>query len=185
MHDKYWIFQYYKTFFKNNYFFSIILKKNFFNLNNFFKIIKKFEFIFYFKKIINTNNQFIQFKNKFKMWNFFNINFLKKEKIYTKLKYSRVPQYDIVSGGIAALFSGFLGFLICEKFGFELIDSGDFYILFMYIVFLSFFLKLLSKLFNNNNFFWSFLSFNWFMTFYRFFFFFLLNLILNNYKKII
>lgn len=79
----------------------------------------------------------------------FDINFLRKEKIYTKLKYSRVPQYDIVSGGVAALFSGFLGFLICEKFGFELIDSGDFYILFMYLVFLIFalrpFLKITSK----------------------------------------
>ena len=39
-----------------------------------------------------------------------NINFIKKEKLYTKLKYSRTPQYDIVSGGIAALLSGFLGF---------------------------------------------------------------------------
>lgn len=72
----------------------------------------------------------------------FDINFLKKEKIYTKLKYSRVPQYDIVSGGSAALLAGFLGFLICEKFGFELLDSGDFYFLFMYIVFLSFSFKL-------------------------------------------
>jgi len=37
--------------------------------------------------------------------------------MYTKLKYSRVPQYDIVSGGSAALLAGFLGFLISEKFG--------------------------------------------------------------------
>jgi pilus assembly protein TadC len=55
----------------------------------------------------------------------------------------------MVSGGAALLFSGFLGFLICEKFGFELIDSGDFYILFMYIGFLVFairpFLKITSK----------------------------------------
>lgn len=76
----------------------------------------------------------------------FNVFFLKKEKIYTKLKYSRVPQYDIVSGGIALMLSGFLGFLICEKFGFELIDSGDFYFLFIYIVFVSFFLRILIKL---------------------------------------
>lgn len=90
----------------------------------------------------------MNFKNQ-TLINLFNINFLKKEKIYTKLKYSRTPQYDIISGGSAALFSGFLGFLICEKFGFELIDSGDFYILFMYIVFLSFslrpFLKIISS----------------------------------------
>ena len=72
-----------------------------------------------------------------KLRNLFDINFLRKEKIYTKLKYSRVPQYDIVSGGVAALFAGFLGFLICEKFGFELLDSGDFYVLFMYLVFIN------------------------------------------------
>ena len=80
--------------------------------------------------------------------NYFNINFLRKERLYTKLKYSRCPQYDSVSGGIAALLSGFLGFLICEKFGLELLDSGDFYIAFMYAVFLCFsvrpFLKILS-----------------------------------------
>lgn len=76
------------------------------------------------------------------------ISFIRKEKIYTKLKYSWCPQYDMVSGGIAALFSAFLGFLICEKFGLELLDSGDFYIAFMYGVFISFslrpFLRILS-----------------------------------------
>ena len=39
--------------------------------------------------------------------NLININFLRKEKLYTKLKYSRSPAYDIVSGGAAALFAGF------------------------------------------------------------------------------
>jgi hypothetical protein len=67
-----------------------------------------------------------------------NINFLRKERLYTKLKYSRSPAYDIVSGGAAALLAGFLGFLISEKFGYELVDSGDFYYLFMYVVFLVF-----------------------------------------------
>ena len=61
--------------------------------------------------------------------------------MYTKLKYSRSPAYDIVSGGAAALFAGFLGFLVSEKFGFELVDSGDFYFLTMYIVFLCFSLR--------------------------------------------
>jgi Na+/H+ antiporter NhaB len=60
-----------------------------------------------------------------------------------------VPQYDIVSGGVAAIFAGFLGFLICEKFGFELLDSGDFYFLFMYLVFGIFFIRLLIKTLNN------------------------------------
>ena len=71
----------------------------------------------------------------------FTIFFLRKEEIYTKLKYSRCPQYDMVSGGLAALFAAFLGFLICEKFGLELLDSGDFYIAFMYGVFATFSLR--------------------------------------------
>ena len=79
----------------------------------------------------------------------FNCAFLKKEKLYTKLKYSRSPQYDIVSGGVAALFSGFLGFLVSEKFGIELVDSGDFYVLFMYAVFLFFSIRPLVKIITN------------------------------------
>lgn len=101
------------------------------------------------------------------LWNLFDINFLRKEKIYTKLKYSRVPQYDIVSGGVAALFAGFLGFLICEKFGFELLDSGDFYILFMYVVFLCFFFKMILNIFTLKNTNWSVLSPKWFFSFYK------------------
>lgn len=73
--------------------------------------------------------------------NIFDVNFLRKEKIYAKLKYSRSPQYDIVSGGLAAILSGFIGFLICEKFGLELLDSGDFYMAFMYSVFIVFSLR--------------------------------------------
>lgn len=84
-------------------------------------------------------------------WNIFNIFFLRKEKIYTKLKYSRCPQYDMVSGGLAALFAGFLGFLICEKFGLELLDSGDFYIAFMYGVFMTFSLRPLMRSFSKDN----------------------------------
>lgn len=79
-----------------------------------------------------------------------NLNFLRKERLYTKLKYSRSPAYDIVSGGSAALLAGFLGFLISEKFGFELVDSGDFYYGFMYVVFLAFSLKPLSLVADNN-----------------------------------
>jgi len=45
-----------------------------------------------------------------KFWDIFNINFIRKERIYTKLKYSRTPAYDIISGGSAAILSGFLGF---------------------------------------------------------------------------
>lgn len=107
-------------------------------------------------KIINSStffntksNKNVNYKTNNLLWSLFDINFLKKEKIYTKLKYSRSPQYDIVSGGVAALFAGFLGFLISEKFGIELVDSGDFYTFFMYIVFLCFairpFLRIMSK----------------------------------------
>ena len=77
-----------------------------------------------------------------------NVHFVRKEVIYTKLKYSRCPQYDIVSGGMAALFSAFLGFLISEKFGLELVDSGDFYIAFMYGVFVVFSCRPLIKIVN-------------------------------------
>ena len=76
----------------------------------------------------------------------FDLNFLKKEFFFTKLKYSRCPQYDAVSGGFAALFAGFIGFLISEKFGIELVDSGDFYIAFMYALILGFISHLLTRL---------------------------------------
>jgi len=101
------------------------------------------------------------------LWDIFNINFLRKEKIYTKLKYSRCPQYDIVSGGVAALFSGFIGFLICEKFGLELLDSGDFYTFFMYVVFASFSLRPLLRILSNTETEWHFMSYKYLYTFLR------------------
>ena len=71
------------------------------------------------------------------VYNFIKINFIKTEQVYTKLKYSRVPIYDIISGGSACLFAGFIGFLISEKFGFEIIDSLDIFILYFYVLFIS------------------------------------------------
>lgn len=68
--------------------------------------------------------------------------FLKRERISAKLKYSRSPQYDTVSGGAALLFAGLLGFLITEKFGLELADSCDFYYLLMYLIFFMYVLRL-------------------------------------------
>ena len=88
----------------------------------------------------------------------FDVNFLKREKLYTKLKYSRSPAYDIVSGGVAALFSGFIGFLISEKFGIELVDSGDFYTFFMYLVFIGFSLRPLVKIMSKETSTWLFIS---------------------------
>ena len=76
------------------------------------------------------------------------VNFLRKEKIYTKLKYSRCPQYDIISGGFAAIFAGFIGFLISEKFGIELVDSGDFYTALMYGIFSVFSLRPLLRIYS-------------------------------------
>lgn len=66
--------------------------------------------------------------------NIIKINFIKIEQIYTKLKYSRVPIYDIVSGGSACIFAGFIGFMVSEKFGFEIIDSLDIFLIYFYIL---------------------------------------------------
>jgi hypothetical protein len=118
--------------------------------------------------ITRTSRRFKNLNTKGNLlWKTFDINFLKKEHLYTKLKYSRTPQYDMVSGGAAALFAGFLGFLICEKFGLELLDSGDFYFLFMYLVFFFFFLKLIFKNVSSENKIWSVISYKWFYVFYR------------------
>lgn len=108
--------------------------KNNYNLNKPQKLNK-------FNLILNSNPLNENFSNYYQMSDSVNVNFLRYERLYTKLKYSRSPAYDIVSGGAAALCAGFLGFLISEKFGFELVDSGDFYYLFMYFVFLSFLVK--------------------------------------------
>jgi hypothetical protein len=95
----------------------------------------------------------------------FDINFIKREKLYTKLKYSRSPAYDIVSGGVAALFAGFIGFLISEKFGIELVDSGDFYTFFMYIVFLVFSFRPLVKILSQTDTIYSFFSIKFLLTY--------------------
>lgn len=86
--------------------------------------------------------------------------------MYTKLKYSRVTQFDIASGAIAALLAGFIGFLISEKFGFELADSGDFYFLLMYVVFLCFSIKLLLKIVDKFFLIHNFYSLSWLFKFY-------------------
>ena len=95
-----------------------------------------------------------------------NINFLRKERLYTKLKYSRSPAFDIVSGGAAALLAGFFGFLITEKFGYELADSGDFYYLFMYVVFLVFSIRPLLTVSDANKGFWDVFSPKRILSFY-------------------
>lgn len=177
--SNYWIASYVTFFQLNNYqfnttnvryykFFKIKFLKNkkFKKLNKINKINQKknLKYLTYFfykfknKKKFNLFDAMTDFKN-------FDVNFLRKEKIYTKLKYSRVPQYDIVSGGLAAIFAGFLGFLICEKFGFELLDSGDFYFVFMYLVFFFFLLRLFFKIINFEQSEWYFFSFKWFFSY--------------------
>lgn len=102
----------------------------------------------------------------------FDINFIKKERLYTKLKYSRSPAYDIVSGGAAALMSAFIGFLISEKFGIELVDSGDFYIGFMYVVFIACACRPLLKILDVHKMNWSIFSLNHALDFFQTLFFF-------------
>ncbi len=141
---------------KYNYFFENLNQNKIFDENYLYNFFSNFNFY--------QNKSF--FKSN-KTWNLFDMNFIRKEKIYTKLKYSRVPQYDIVSGGVAAIFAGFLGFLISEKFGIELVDSGDFYFLFMYLVFLFFFLRLFLKLMDNEKLSWNVISLKWFFCYYQ------------------
>lgn len=108
-------------------------------------------------------------------YNLININFLRKEKLYTKLKYSRSPAFDIVSGGIAALLAGLLGFLVSEKFGMELVDSGDFYYVWMYAVFLAFSLRPLLTVIESDKSLWHVLSLRRVYQFY-------LTVIVNTFK---
>jgi hypothetical protein len=113
------------------------LRRNlFFNINSILKT----------KKISSQKST-----HSFHTHSLININFLRKERLYTKLKYSRSPAYDIVSGGTAAILAGFLGFLVSEKFGFELVDSGDFYYLFMYCVFTVFIIRPLLNIINTGS----------------------------------
>lgn len=107
-----------------------------------------------------------------------NVNFLRKERLYTKLKYSRSPAFDIVSGGAAALLAAFIGFLISEKFGYELVDSGDFYYLFTYLVFASFALRPLVMVSDASKGFWDTFSLKRVLGFYVI----MLQLILKKFK---
>jgi len=81
----------------------------------------------------------------------FRIFFIRKEFFYTKLKYSRVPQFDTSSGASASFLSGLYGFMVCEKFGFELIDSGDFLFMAMYIFAFALIVTNLVSIFNGSS----------------------------------
>jgi len=126
----------------------------------------------------------LQNKSSSLLWSLFDINFIKREKIYTKLKYSRSPQYDIVSGGVAALFAGFIGFLVSEKFGLELMDSGDFYTFFMYCVFLFFALRPLLKILSKEETTWNFFSLKFLLNYLHTIIVFVIRSIKNTFNKV-
>lgn len=109
---------------------------------------KKYNLLTLNYKLVNVkkNNQIIKEFNKY---TYFKIFFIKKERLYTKLKYSRVPQFDLTSGAVASLVTALFGFMVTEKFGFELIDSGDFYTIVMYLIFIGLIVKTVINLFDN------------------------------------
>jgi len=107
-------------------------------INKFF--LNKSNLSYFFLKV-GRYNTFSKVTNIPTTYSLININFLIKERVYTKLKYSRTPSFDIISGGFALLLAGFFGFLISEKFGYELGDSGDFYFVFMYLVLVALILR--------------------------------------------
>ena len=131
----------------------MIFFKNYQFLNKFSNIDFSSYWLNSYKSSIEKNNFFfLSHQNNNTLVNYnitntniYNIYFLRKESFYTKLKYSRVPQFDTASGAVASLLSGFYGFLVCEKFGFELIDSADFLFLALYVILLSFIITTVLK----------------------------------------
>lgn len=116
-----------------------------------------------YNRYVYTKNINKEHSNNLSMYN---IYFLKKERTYTKLKYSRVPQFDTASGAVATLLAAFYGFLVTEKFGFEMIDSGDFYMILMYVIFLVLALRVFYKTLNTSGNFNNLISFKNVLTFY-------------------
>jgi len=127
-YDKYFISQQEADFFKiaelaksNVYQNSSVTGESFTDLLNYLKTVR----------IASCSNGLNPFYSNL------HLRFIRRDRQhYTKLKYSRTQAYDIVSGGSAALLAALFGFLITEKFGFELPDSGDFYFGLMYVIFL-------------------------------------------------
>lgn len=126
--------------------------KNFLTLNYYKLDDNILNFYYYYSNIIYLNYNDLKYNVDFKYSKFFLLNYIifkiKKEKRYTKLKYSRVPQVDISSGAIASLLAGLLGFLVTEKMGFELLDSGDFYLIVLYCIILLNSLRIIYKTLN-------------------------------------
>lgn len=155
-----------------------VFKYNIFtnNFNNNFKYkyytsLTLYKQSYLFRLLLNI--KMINWLHKTILLNDFTLIWMKKEFLYTKLKYSRVPQFDIASGAAAALLAGLLGFIVTEKFGFELLDSGDFYMLVMYIGIIILILRLFIKSVNNIK-----TSFNIWNILYNFYNFYLTTLVL-------
>jgi hypothetical protein len=115
------------------------IKKNFLILFTDKPIIKKTRVIYPKRKLLRMATFKLFFLHKF--FHFSSVlildedDSLRKLQIpHNKLKYTRTPSFDIVSSGIAALFSAFLGAMICDKFGMELLDSGDFFTLYIFCI---------------------------------------------------
>lgn len=160
------------------------ISRNFLSYNNsyiylseliYLKLLSKFNLL-----IIKKIKKSQKFHNiKLQCFNNFNIYFIKKERIYTKLKYSRVPQFDTSSGAIASLLAALIGFMITEKFGFEMLDSGDFYMIIMYVLFVVIIFKINIKLIVNDGFgFFNYINF--FFLYYNTVLLIFLNFIKNN-----
>jgi hypothetical protein len=64
------------------------------------------------------------------------------------------------------MFAGFLGFLISEKFGLELVDSGDFYYIIMYLIFVCFIIRIFLNIFTLKK---PFIKFNSYKIIYNFY----------------
>lgn len=114
----------------------------------------------------SNRDKIVEILSPFNEFRSFNANFLRKEALYSKLRYSRTPSFDIVSGGSALLLTSFLGYLICDKTGFELIDSGDFMFLIVYLTAVLFALKTTLKLYTNTSRQWNIFNFRLWLRFY-------------------
>ena len=117
----------------------------FYHLNNLNSLSWVYFFLYWCPSLKNYKYQSYSNTN-------YNIYFIRKEHYYTKLKYSRVPQFDTSSGASASFMSGFYGYLICEKCGFELIDSADFLFFILYLIVLSLALIQFSRMLNSSTF---------------------------------
>ncbi len=90
-----------------------------------------------------------------------------------------------MSGGFAAILAGFIGFLISEKFGIELVDSADFYNALMYGVFGAFSIRPLLRVYSKDETPYSPISLKYLLLFIHDLVVLLLNFTLANLKRVL